>query len=342
VNVFVLSTVGAGLDTISLLGPQLPLAGVIGLIPRATAHEISGYVDHESYCLAHDLKWVGVRSYDLTDVSDRSALLGLDIDLLLVLGWQRLIPEWLLSHCTIGAIGVHGSARGITRGRGRSPQNWALLLGHRKFELALFWVETSIDSGPLIDRRAYEITDLDDIASLYLKACWLTAEMLRAAAQNASGFSRKTAMSQADAPRYLPRRLPEDGQIDWRRSTSEIYDFVRALTRPYPGAWTTTAADGARLRIWRARPFDLNASSERRSPGRVIGPFSSGSIVVETGDGYLLVDEWDWDTAGEGDLGGAVFASVPFKEQIRRIVKRHHERYPHLPLSEDVTRLAAD
>jgi methionyl-tRNA formyltransferase len=68
----------------------------------------------------------------------------------------------------------------------------------------------------------------------------------------------------------LPRRQPEDGRLDWTRSSDEIYDFVRALTRPYPGAFT--GAGGDRLIIWRcARLPAAVAAGVRARPGEVLG-----------------------------------------------------------------------
>src|SRR5205823_10653432 len=86
---------------------------------------------------------------------------------------------------------------------------------------------------------------------------------------------------------YLPRRVPEDGRIDWRRSTRDVHAFVRALSRPYPGAFSALGSE--QIIIWRARPFRWHRDPEK-SAGTVLAAFDDGSFVVATGDGALLVD----------------------------------------------------
>ncbi len=114
---------------------------------------IAEYYDYEQFCISQKIEYVTVDTYTLKSESDKKKLLGLDIDIIITSAWQRLIPEWLIDHCNIGAIGVHGSAVGISGGRGRSPQNWALIFGENKFFLSIFWIDTNIDNGEIIDTK---------------------------------------------------------------------------------------------------------------------------------------------------------------------------------------------
>ena len=336
-NIYVLNTLVQGTDTIDLLIEKLPVKGIITLEKKDTV-DISGYVHLKDYCRINNLDFISVESYSLKNDFDKDKLSDLDIDILIVLGWQRLIPEWLIRHCKMCAIGAHGSANGITEGRGRSPQNWALILGKSKFYISIFKIDAGIDSGEIIDTDLFTLSKHDDIRTSYYKASWLTAKMIIKNIQNGNIQNGKF-IQQSNAPRYLPQRLPEDGKIDWNRTTYEIYNFIRALTKPYPGAYTEHL--GNRIFIWKAIPFDeLEGFSEFKS-GQIIKIYNSTKdVLVKTRDKALLITEYTI----EPDIGnkilknGVIFNSGNYSEQIRTIVKRHYNKYPTLEISDKIIR----
>jgi methionyl-tRNA formyltransferase len=106
---------------------------------------------------------------------------------------------------------------------------------------------------------------------------------------------------------YTCSRTPLDGCIDWNRSTREIFNLVRALTRPYPGAYTYL--QGRKLLVWAAEPAPA-VKYVGRIPGRVVG-FSSaeGWVDVLTGDGILRLASVQLE-AGEPVLPANVIRSV--------------------------------
>ena len=174
-NIWGLSAVASGFDTLELIGGDVDLRGVIGLTANSHSSHLSGYVDGRSWCQEREIDFVPVESYSLTSATDEAVLMDLPIDLLLVTGWQRLVPNWLLKRCRIGAVGVHGSPMGIRRGRGRSPQNWALLLGATRFSIAIFWLDEGIDSGSVIRETDFPLGPEDDIRTSYMKASLASA-----------------------------------------------------------------------------------------------------------------------------------------------------------------------
>lgn len=332
-NVYVLCTVSTGLDTVRWVSQAVPLAGWIGLDEMTPGDAISGYKHMAPEADRLGIPFIPVQNYALSEPGDKERLLELDIDILLVLGWQRLVPEWFIQSCKKAIVGGHGSSRGITEGRGRSPQNWALLLGHRSFEIAIFRIDAGIDSGGIIDKRRFPLTERDDIRSSYYKASRLTAEMIVENVKNGRIVSGEVE-PQTGTPAYLPQRLPDDGALDWSRSTAAIDRFVRALTRPYPGAFCEEGAH--RLVVWGGRPFFTEGGREK--PGTIITLFSGGEVLVATGDGSFLVE--DFDLKGPLTLEeGQALPSVDFRNQIHNIVARHEAKYPDLSISPDILEL---
>jgi methionyl-tRNA formyltransferase len=95
-------------------------------------------------------------------------------------------------------------------------------------------------------------------------------------------------------PTYYPKRTPEDGAIHWHDSTRDIYNLIRAVAAPYPGAFTEI--DGDRIFIWNAIPFSADFGFDT-DEGEIVQVFDSTSdFVVCTGDGTLLVTEWEADS----------------------------------------------
>lgn len=334
-RVFALCTVGSGADILRLLSQKIRIETVIGLTERSPGSEVAGYLYMEPISRELGIKFVPVRTYGLSAEHDREVLGAQAIDLLLVLGWQRLIPRWLIERCRIGAVGIHGSAVGITGGRGRSPQNWALILGEPEFHLSIFAIDEGMDAGDILDSRSFEYGPCDDIETSYLKVAFLAAEMIEQGIDSGRILEQR-AMPQSSEARYLPQRLPEDGAIDWSRPSVDLCRFVAALTRPYPGAFCESRH--GRLTIWRARPLGIRAPDRR--PGSVVLKRPGGAFVVASGDGCLLVDDYDIDGSKDALVEGDVLASVSFHDQMRSIVERHVARYPSLPLSAAILRAA--
>lgn len=334
-NVYILSTQGIGIDAANLLWARVPLQGIIGLTRRDSTDEISGYVCMEDYCRQSGVPFIPVESYSLKSDVDERRLLGLDIDVLVVFGWQRLIPEWLIRHCKGCALGAHGSPYGITGGRGRSPQNWAIILGKREFHISIFRIDAGIDSGGVLDSRTFELTELDDIKTSYCKALLLEVEMIAECLASGRALAAP-ARPQTGEARYLPQRLPSDGEIDWSRSSGQVDAFIRALTRPYPGAFSRF--EGGVLRVWKGRPIDVGDSSCGMRPGAVAGVLHGGDLIIRTGTGCLLVEDYsvEPETASGRLHAGRAFEPCDFKEQMKGIIARHYKKHPELPICQDI------
>lgn len=320
-NIYLLNATLNGKLLFELLSRNITLAGMI-ILDESGKNSTNEYYDYSELCEKNKINCIRVKSYGLNADEDRQILEKLKIDLLIVASWQRLIPEWLIKSCTIGVIGAHGSHEGIERGRGRSPQNWALLTGKRVFSLSIFWIEIGTDNGNVIDTVKFEYTPTDTILTSYVMVNMYKADMILRNIQNGR-ITRKEGTPQKSEGLYLPKRTREDGQIDWNRSAVDIYNFVRALTKPYPGAWTM--ADNVEFVIWTARPVIckpvyINDFGENGTVVSILGE----SFLVKCGSGFLLVDECaNFEQVKEG----MTFFSADYNEQMKGIIDRHVQKY---------------
>ena len=334
-NVYILNTLNQRLDSILLIKKEIPVKAIIGLTKKTPTDQMSGYLYIKDFCQKNGLNFIEVTDYSLKNPPDQKKLTSLEIDILLVLGWQRLIPSWLIRSCKIGAIGIHGSAWGINKGRGRSPQNWALILGKKKYYHSIFYISDDIDSGKIIDTEVYELTDFDDIQTSYVKDSLFTAQLIIKNIKN-KNILQKKGKNQSEEAFYLPKRSPEDGGIDWQRDSMAIYNFIRGLTRPYPGAFSQTKK--FKLTVWKARPFKMKLNKIYK-PGQIVKIFQDKAFLVKTGDDFLLIDDYALEIKNQKTFReNTILPSVNFKKQMQKIVKKHLKNFPHLPINQDILR----
>jgi UDP-4-amino-4-deoxy-L-arabinose formyltransferase/UDP-glucuronic acid dehydrogenase (UDP-4-keto-hexauronic acid decarboxylating) len=328
-RILVLCTVSTGLDAVAeVLRNDLAIEAIVGVHPaQADSTVISGYVDISAFAEKWKVKLLYVNRYDLKNEQDKELLSSESFDLIWVSGWQRLIPEWLISLAPLGALGGHGSPDGIKGGRGRSPQNWAIMLGCRRFDLALFRITPGVDDGPVVAQRSFYYNETDDISVSYKKAALCSGEMMLEVLRNPALIHQ--AIPQAGEDFYYPQRKPEDGYVDWNLSCREIWAHCRALTRPYPGLRTVTS-DGHEVTIWQCIPFD---DQVQNTPGTISFIFEDKCFLVQTRDGRLLVNDYESQRKDSSLKIKDSFVSRDYNETMTRIIKRHREKMPNYRLA---------
>jgi methionyl-tRNA formyltransferase len=253
-------------------------------------NQVSGWYDFNKVAQKFDIPIHYVNRYDLKHPDDINFFKQHKFDVLVQGGWQRLFPDEVISSLQIGAIGVHGSADFLPRGRGRSPLNWSLIENRRRFLLHLFLIKPGVDDGDVIAVQDFDINQFDDIDTLYMKLSIVNLRMHVEFLENLKRGELKP-VPQQGRPTYFAKRSEADGEIDWEKQDCfEIYNFVRAQTRPYPGAFALL--DGAWRRIWKCQPFDTRITYPDKDIGTVVQHFPRGFLVNCRG-GLLLVTDWE-------------------------------------------------
>jgi methionyl-tRNA formyltransferase len=239
----------------------------------------------EHLATSHGIPFVCVKAR-LDDPHYFDLLRRIEPDLLVVVGWYHKIPARVLTLPKLGTIGVHASL--LPRYRGGAPLVWAMIRGESEIGVTLFFLTTDIDAGDIIGQERLTIGTAETIADVIPKANAASAELMRRYVP-LIGTDRapRTPQDHHQATTF-PQRSPDDGLIDWSRSAGDLHNWVRAQSRPYPGAFTWLA--GERIRIWQARSSSVVDASG--APGTlVLGDAPPGSFGVRCGDhGVLWVD----------------------------------------------------
>lgn len=326
-----LVTTDWGAEFLRLIRPVIPPdSRVIGLSPPSTPTEaLSGFVDVSSLAEDLGLNWSYVEDYNLKQSESVETILRVKADLLVVAGWQRLVPQRILDSFTLGCLGFHGGPAGIEKSRGRSPANWALILGASTFVLAMFRLGAGPDDGPVLDEHEITVHSGDDISTIYKKIAISGASMLQSFLSTVE--SSPDPRPQVGPPQYFPKRLPEDGIVDWSLEPEEIARWSRALTRPYPGLFATSNVRRIAVKIWKSQV--LNEREDHAAPpGTIRYLFRDGSFAVQCGSGSLIVT--DFSASGSWlPSEGEVLGGQPMEKTFAQICARHLESNQPLPLS---------
>jgi len=191
--------------------------------------------------------------------------------------YRKMIPKAILDIPRIGAFNLHGSL--LPQYRGRCPVNWVLIAGEERTGVTLHFMVEKPDAGDIVAQKEVPIAFEDDVFSVYMKLVGAARELMQDVLPGlqAGTFTRRV---QAGPSSYFGGRKPEDGLIDWTKDSLSIYNLTRAVTHPYPGAFTYL--DGEKLFIWKAYPE--NVSPRDVPPGMVI---SEDPLLVRTGSGSL-------------------------------------------------------
>jgi len=220
-------------------------------------------------------------------------------DLIFSFYYRRLLCSAILASPPLGAINLHGSL--LPKYRGRAPLNWVLIHGEKITGVTLHYMDTLADHGDIIAQRtaAIEVEDTALTLSRKLTAAARTqlAEMYPLIL---AGRAPRTPQDHAAATTFL-RRTPADGLIEWSRSAWEVYNLIRAVTRPFPGAFTFHG--DRRVSLWQASPPRVRTT--HAPPGIILGIGEDEALEVATGDGVLEVLRLQAD--GEPETDGATF-----------------------------------
>jgi methionyl-tRNA formyltransferase len=211
---------------------------------------------------------------------DEKALLRLVQDLrptcILSLYYRNMIPMSVLGVARKCALNMHGSL--LPRLRGRAPTNWALVEGEDRTGVTLHHMVKEADAGDIVAQRGFDIGPKDTAKTIFDRQVAEAKVLLKEIWPKIRDGTAPRVPQDHSKATYRGRRRPEDGRIDWTQPTRRIDGLVRAVTDPFPGAFTHL--DGKKVMIWAGSP-----ATGRGTPGTVIG-----ENLVATGDGAYCIE----------------------------------------------------
>ncbi len=198
--------------------------------------------------------------------------------------YRNLICDEILNIPPCGAYNLHGSL--LPAYRGRCPVNWVLIHGERKTGVTLHHMIARADAGDIVGRREVAIDFEDTAHKLFQKLCAAADELLAEVLPLIRSGKAPRIKQDIQSGSYFGGRRPEDGKIEWSWPSLRIYNLIRAVTEPYPGAFSYLP-DGEKLTIWWAVP------ERQKHPVQPSGAvYTDGHhVYVSTADGRLRLED---------------------------------------------------
>ena len=234
--------------------------------------------------VAEDQDAVLIEATNINGEATLAAIRACDPDLVFVVGWSQLVGSPFIALAREGVFGMHPTL--LPRHRGRAAIPWAILSGLARTGVTLFEiVDETADSGAIVGQAVVDIGADDTAETLFERISEAHVELIREFVPQL--LTRSAPRSPQDSSRASswPRRKPADGIIDWETRAPYLYDWVRAQTRPYPGAFTFLGDE--KVVVWRARPVELD---EVAPAGTIVASRPEGPVVA-CGEGALLLEE---------------------------------------------------
>ncbi|MDF9827443.1 methionyl-tRNA formyltransferase [Ereboglobus sp. PH5-10] len=238
-------------------------------------------------------------------------------DLILSVYYRNMISERTLALPRLGAFNMHGSL--LPKYRGRAPINWAVLNGEPRIGMTLHKMVRRADAGDIVDQQGVDIAPRDTAEQAFRKVLPCARAILsRQIDALLAGTAQATPQDESQAT-YFGGRKPGDGRIQWTDTSAQIFNLIRAVTDPYPGAFTDVPPVGvslatpglrgtgfqpvnpnpsapARLMVWWAEQI---AAPRRAAPGEIL---SLSPLIVATADGALELTRTEWRGAPAAPL----------------------------------------
>jgi len=222
----------------------------------------------------HGIPWV---TSDINDPENVERLRTTAPDFILSFYYRNMIRPEVLAIPRRGALNLHGSF--LPKYRGRVPVNWAVINGENESGATLHYMVEKPDAGDIVDQEKIEIAFTDTAYDVFGKVTdAAVAVIARAWPLLRDGRAVRIPMNLSEG-NYCGGRKPADGCIDWNRSAEQIYNLIRGVTHPYPGAFTFL--EGKKIIIWKAWPLEGSGAA-----GQVV---SQNPLLIGTGRGLLEV-----------------------------------------------------
>ena len=202
-------------------------------------------------------------------------------DIIFSFYYRNMVKQPILGIPPAGCLNLHGSF--LPKYRGRCPINWVLVNGEKETGVTLHYMTPKPDDGDIVCQKKIIITEDDTAKFLLEKAARTASTMLdEILPRIKDGAAPRVSQDHSKASYYGGRR-PADGEIDWTVGAKQVKNLVRAVTRPYPGAFSHIANEKCLFWAVSEAPY----RGEKLSPGVII---STDPLVVACGKGAVRVD----------------------------------------------------
>ena len=244
-----------------------------------TKDKRTAYLKIVEYCSLNSIECFTLDGYHgLKNVIDKHSP-----TLCLVVGWYWIIEKQLLNKVPGGFLGIHASL--LPKYRGGAPLVWAMMNNERVTGVTLFYFNEGMDSGDIIGQRSFSILKEDAIIDVVEKSEDAAVELLNEfIPQIMNGTAPRKIQFHQEAT-YCSQRSEEDGHIDWTQSNDKIYNFIRAQSDPYPGAFSYL--NNEKITMLKSSIFQQPYFGPS---GKIVG-ITDKNLTITCGSGAVIIEK---------------------------------------------------
>ncbi len=224
-------------------------------------------------------------------------------DLLWITDYRYLIPQNIISLGPLGTINLHPSL--LPKYRGRAPINWAIINGETNLGLTAHFVDEGMDTGDIVFQECFKLSQEQDVGDalnmLYALYRKITERVIKAFA---SGNVPRRVQNHSNST-VFPCRKPEDGLLDFTKPAFSVWNLIRAVSRPYPGAFAYL--NNKRILLWKAK-LSLITSKREAIPGSIQRVDDEG-FHVQCGDRPLCITDYTLEDNNKNIIEDSVLSA---------------------------------
>ena len=257
-------------------------ANIVGIVTKRESNFNADFCDLTSIANQNNIPVKQVR--DINHPNNISWIQSHNPDILFCFGWSSLLKTDLLNAAQMGVVGYHPAD--LPNNKGRHPLIWAKVLGLDESASTFFFMDQSADGGDILSQRKYPIYFDESAFELYNKMTNIAKQQIEEfVPQLLNGVYSRTPQDKTKGNKWR-KRGKQDGCIDFRMSTKDICNLVRALSKPYAGAHCVY--NGQEFKVWKVEPS--NYIAKNIEPGKILN-LHGNVIEVKTADASILVQE---------------------------------------------------
>lgn len=216
-------------------------------------------------------------------------IVDLKPDVIFVAGWSELIPNEILKIPPMGVIGFHPAK--LPNDRGRSVLAWQIEDGYTETALTMFKYSDYPDGGNILAQEMIKIEEKDYINDILDKIDGATYNIMKAYFPLFRQNLIKEKIQDLSEGNFRRLRGVKDSIINWNETVLNIYNKIRAISKPYPGA--TTELEGKEIMVWRAYKMYEFPFGKELDNGKLVCKLYDGSLIVKCSDGYIRITEYE-------------------------------------------------
>ncbi|MEO6994147.1 MAG: formyltransferase family protein [Lacunisphaera sp.] len=256
------------MEAIYAAGGRLDLAITL---PDQKARTKSGRIYLDEFCAQNGVPLF--KAGHINEIATAEEIQARGIDWLFIIGWSQIAGPAVLAAPSLGTLGIHPTL--LPQGRGRAAIPWAILKRLPKTGVTLFQLAEGVDTGPIVAQKEIPLSSDADASWLYDQVNQSHVALIKEVLPRLiTGALIPIPQDDSRATLWAGRK-PEDGRIDLGGSVRDAECLVRAVTRPYPGAFLDQ--NGRRTTIWKSR----------------IVPVPTGDCCLSFPDGFLECVDYD-------------------------------------------------